>query len=107
MLYVVILAGCASAPVRGDPHVEFYNVQDIVVCDKGSDFALHCKIPDDPSGCNQLVNRARQAIPAPWDGETGWSLVYQDGLLIVRADAEAQRSVRSFLASERSRIEEK
>jgi hypothetical protein len=99
LLLMLAFAACESAPVRGEPRLEMFNVQDLVSCDVsfGS-----CTIPDDPEGCRPFERKARQAVRAPWDDATGWTLVFQNGLLIVRADDSALRAVREFLASERA-----
>jgi hypothetical protein len=107
LLVVLSLAACQSSSPRGrgEPHLEMYNVQDLVVCagDMG-----HCDIPDHAQGCRQFERKAKTAVAdAPWDDETGWTVVFQNGLLIVRADDETQHSVQSFLASERSKVEKK
>ena len=98
------LAACQSSSDRrplGEPHLEMYNVQDLVTC--YSSFGT-CKTPDVPDGCAQFEKKAKAAVSdVPWDDTMGWSLVFQDGLLIVRADDAAQRSVRAFLDSERAR----
>jgi len=78
-----------------------YNVQDLVVWT--TSFG-RCQIPDQPEGCAQLERRAKEAVAeAPWDDGVGWTLVFQNGLLIVRADELTQGAVRTFLASERTK----
>jgi hypothetical protein len=101
---VISLAACQSSSERrplGEPHLEMYNVQDLVTCT--TSFGK-CMTPDVPEGCALFEKKAKEAVSdVPWDDTMGWSLVFQDGLLIVRADDAAQRSVRAFLDSERAR----
>jgi hypothetical protein len=84
LLLMFCLGACESAPARGEPRLEMYNVRDL-------------------AGSADLEKRVRQAVPAPWDEALGWTCSLQDGLLVVRADAPTQLKVREFLASERGK----
>ena len=107
MILAALAAGCnstADRPDKREPHLEMYNVQDIVWCYRSSAFVVDCEIPDHPKGCHQFEKRAKHAVsPTIWDDEKGNSLVFQNGLLIVRADDATQESVKSFLNSERAK----
>ena len=100
------LGACHSLPdppARGPARLEIHNVQDLVACTLPSAFSPPCDIPD--HACVRLVNEAKRvARLAPSDEEQGWAIVYQYGLLIVRADGPTHRIVASHLDAERARL---
>ena len=81
LLLVLVLAACESAPPRGELRLELYNVQDVEVS----------------------AQKVMEAVPAPWDEVQGWTVVFQNGLLVVRADAEAHRGVAAYLKARRAK----
>jgi hypothetical protein len=81
-----------------------YDVQGLVIC-AGS--MGGCDMPEIDGGCAQFLEKLKRAVrPAPW-GQEGWSLVVQNGLLIVRASEVLQRDVSAHVASERRKLKAK
>lgn len=103
-LVLVVAADCEtpeSRPAAGEPYLEIYNVQDLVSCSSRSSFSFQCDNPDDPDGCKQFEEGIKRTLPPVWDEEKGVSLVFQNGLLIVRAPEDIQRAVVSYLTAKR------
>ena len=112
LLAVAVLVGCESPKPRPTtpPVLEMYNVADLVV--SGGSFGgagQSESIPDDtvPDGFmndRQLTEKVKRAVGVElWD-EIGWAIVFQNGLLIVRAPAEIHKEVATVLAGERTRV---
>lgn len=106
LLSVVFIASDWQSPAElqssEDLSLRMYNVQDRVSC--VINFGGRCDTPDAPDGCNRFVERIKRALPPVWDEDRGISLVFQSGLLIVRAPEVIHRAVRSHVTSERSRV---
>ena len=105
----LLAVGCSvpqPRPFSNKVCLELYQVQDLVCC-----FGEVCrmqgdspgrKLPDGVIGCYEFAEGIKAAIaPKQWDKEDGWSVVGQNGLMIVRAPEYIHKAVESYLWTER------